>query len=86
MKLQLILAGPYTSCAKTRQVWQSACEKHHLGLEVMGLEHTEGKALADRLDINTFPALVVDGKIKAIGHPDEHSASRLVALLTDSRA
>ena len=50
----------------------------------MGMDNTEAKALADRLDISTFPALIVDGKIKAFSHPDKHSTSKLVALLTRS--
>ena len=81
MKVQLVLAGSYTSCVKTRQIWQQACEKYHVDLQILDLEQKAGQTLAQQLNLKTFPALVIEGEVKAVGHPDEHSATALIANL-----
>jgi len=65
----------------TQQIWQNACQKHHLELEAMDLEHGSGQAIAKQYDIKSFPALIVDGKITAVGHPDKQTAEKIIADL-----
>lgn len=81
MKIQLILAGPYSSCQHTRQIWEKACNNNDLKLEAIDLESETGQKLEKSLNIKSFPALIVDGQIKAVGHPDAASATELITNL-----
>ena len=78
MKLQLILAGTYSTCKDTQDVWKTVCEENQLSLETFDIEKPEGEKLAAQLDVKSFPALIVDGKIKAVGHPEIEKARSLI--------
>jgi len=81
MNLQLILAGPYEACNKTGDVWKQACEAYQLELEVTNLECDTGQALEKSLNIKSFPALVVDNHVRAVGHPSVETALALISSL-----
>lgn len=81
MKFQLILAGPYTSCQHTHQIWGKACDDRDLKLEIINLDSETGQTLEKDLNIKSFPALIVDGQVKAVGHPDAASAAELISKL-----
>ena len=81
MKLILLLAGPYSSCQKTQQVWQEACLKQSIELEVIDLEHEHGQALADQLNLKSFPALIYKNQVIAVGNPDKQKAEKVIADL-----
>ncbi len=81
MKLILLLAGPYSSCVKTQQVWQETCTKQNIELEVIDLEHAQGQALADKLNLKSFPALILNQKVIAVGNPDKLKAAKITAGL-----
>ncbi len=82
MKLTLLLAGPYSSCEDTRQIWHEECLKHQLELEVIYLEDENGQELAREINLKSFPALIVDEKVIAVGHPDKHAAEKIIKRLT----
>ncbi len=84
MKLVLLLAGPYSSCVKTQQVWQETCVKQNIELEVIDLEHTQGQALADQLNLKSFPALIINKKVIAVGNPDKYKAAKIITALIAS--
>ncbi len=84
MELILLLAGPYSSCVKTQQVWQETCVKQNIELEVIDLEHAQGQALADQLNLKSFPALIINQKVIAVGNPDKYKAAKIIAGLIDS--
>jgi len=81
VKIHLLLAGSYHSCQQTRQVWQEACKQFGLKLISLELEEPEGETLAHELKVNSFPALIVDGKICAVGHPEKEFALDLLSKL-----
>ncbi len=78
MKLQLILMGHYPSCETAEEIWQAACDSHDIELEVLDLDSAEGSALADRLGLKSFPALIKNNQVLAIGNPDAQTASELL--------
>lgn len=82
MKLILILAGPYSSCMSTQQIWQDACLTHQIKLEIFNLEDEKGQAIAKQYALKSFPALIVDEKITAVGHPDKQTAEKIIADLS----
>lgn len=81
MKLILLLAGPYSSCQKTKQIWQEVCLKHNIDLDTIDLEHEDGQALADQLNLKSFPALIHNNKVIAVGNPDKQTAEKICAEL-----
>lgn len=81
MKLILVLAGPYSSCQKTQQIWQEECLKQSIELDVFDLEHEHGQTLVDQLNLKSFPALIHNNKVIAVGNPDKQKAKKVIADL-----
>jgi len=81
MKAILILAGPYSSCVATQNNWQDSCSRQSVEFETHYLTDSAGKKLAEKLNIKSFPALVVNDKIVAVGHPDEQAAEKIIQNL-----
>lgn len=81
MKAILILAGPYSTCVATQNIWQDSCSKHGIELETHDALETAGKELSEKLNIKSFPALVVNDKVIAVGHPDEQTAEKIIQPL-----
>lgn len=81
MKAILILAGPYSSCDATKIVWQDICLKNNIELEEHDLLNDSGKEIAIRLNVKSFPALIINDKIVAVGHPDASAAEKVIEAL-----
>ena len=77
----LILAGPYSSCLATQNMWQDSCSKHDIEFETYDLTDNIGKEFAEKLKIKSFPALIFNNKVIAVGHPDEKAADKLIQTL-----
>jgi len=82
MKLTLILAGPYTSCTATREIWSDVCHAQQIDIAVLNLEDEEGENIANQYDLKTFPALIHNHKIIAVGHPSKEDAYKIITDLT----
>ena len=78
MKLLLVLAGAYSSCLNTEAIWQQVCQAQGIKLEVTDFEQPRGREITQQLNIKSFPALIVDGEVKAVGHPDSLSAETVI--------
>ncbi len=81
MKAILILAGPYSSCLATENIWRDNCSKNNIEFEMYDLTDNIGKEQAEKLNIKSFPALIVNNKVVAVGHPDEKTAEKLIQTL-----
>lgn len=78
MKAILILAGPYSSCNATKIIWEEACMSKNMELKTYDLTQKEGQELSSELNIKSFPALIINNKVVAVGHPDEQSAKKVM--------
>ncbi len=78
MKIQLIIAGQTELSRATKNIWQTICEEQGLSLEVADSETPVGQSLVEELALRTLPALVVDGKVVAVGQPDKISAKKIL--------
>ena len=78
MKAILILAGAFSSCSATQIIWQDLFDKQNISLETYDIKDDEGKNLASKFNIKSFPALIVDEKVVAVGHPNEGAAKDIV--------
>lgn len=78
MKAILILAGSYSSCKATELIWQEVCRTENIELETFDLTHKEGQELSSKLSVKSFPALIINDKIVAVGHPDKKDALKII--------
>jgi hypothetical protein len=78
MKAILILAGPYSSCNATEIIWKEACKTKNIEIEVFDLTQKEGQELSAKLSIKSFPALIFNNKIVAVGHPNEEDSLKVI--------
>ncbi len=56
-------------------MWRAVCEEHGCDFEVLDIEEdAEASQLVDVLELMAFPALLVDGNVRAVGAFDEQQA------------
>jgi glutaredoxin len=79
MKVQLLVSDACDPCDQAEMVWRGVVVEHELDFSVVNLDQPEGRQLADRLQLNTVPALVVDGVLVAIGVQTAEEAHALVS-------
>ena len=79
MKAILILAGPYSSCSATELIWKEACKDKDIKLTTFDSSQNEGLKLSTELKVKSFPALIINNKVIAVGHPDEKSAQKIIS-------
>lgn len=82
MKLQLLIAGQYPTCLEAKDIWQSVCDQNGLSLEIIELDNEQGQALIDNLKLKSFPVLIADSKVRAVGRPDPRIAQDIIHALT----
>ena len=81
MNLSLILdTKPASRDAET--IWYDACENNGVTLEVIKPDNTQYQSLVEQFQLNTFPALVQDNRVLAVGIPTQESAEKLLTELT----
>ena len=81
MEAILILAGPYSSCNATQIIWEEQCNNKNIKLKIFDLTHKDGQELSSKLNIKSFPALVINNKVVAVGHPDKQTAQKVIQAL-----
>jgi len=81
MKAVLILAGPYSSCKATQLIWEKLCGDKGITLEIFNLTNKYGQEFAANLNIKSFPALIIENKVVAVGHPNEQTAEKVIQSL-----
>lgn len=79
MKVQLLVSDACAPCDQAEKVWRGVAAERELDFSVVNLDHPEGRQLAERLQLQTIPALVVDGVLVAIGVQSVEEAQALVA-------
>ncbi|MDO8596835.1 MAG: thioredoxin family protein [Sulfuricaulis sp.] len=79
MKVQLLVSDACAPCDQAEKVWRGVVAERELDFSVVNLTAPEGWQLADRLQLRTIPALVVDGVLVAIGVQSPDEARSLVA-------
>ena len=77
MDLCLILDGnPASSNAES--IWRDACQHSGNTLEVLKPDDPEYQTVLEQLKLNTFPALVQDNRVLAVGIPTAETARQLL--------
>ncbi|MDH5570878.1 MAG: thioredoxin family protein [Gammaproteobacteria bacterium] len=86
MNIQLVLARNTPHGQHTEKIWQTVCTKNSLELQVHDIETQQAQTLIEQINIKTFPALIVDKKIIAVGNPDHKTAERIFQSLISSHS
>ncbi len=79
MKVQLLVSDSSAPCDQAVRIWRGVADERALDFSVLNLAEPEGRDLAERLQLRTIPALVVDGALTAIGVQSPDEARALVA-------
>jgi limonene-1,2-epoxide hydrolase len=72
------------SAGRATAVWQAACQALGLELEVLHLDAPTTRALCERLDLHSYPALLQGEQILAVGVPDPDTARRILSQITEA--
>jgi thioredoxin-like negative regulator of GroEL len=76
--VQLLVAGWYEPCRESERVWREVAAERGVQLAVLDVDLPEGEALATRLDIKALPAVLLDGRLVAIGVQDRAQAIEIL--------
>ena len=86
MKAIIVLAGPDSSCDATKKIWQNICKKNNIDFETYEANNESGKHILIKYNVKSFPALIINEKVVAVGHPDKNSAEKLFQNILNSTA
>lgn len=79
MKVQLLISESCVPCSQAVKVWRQVAEERALDFSVVNLSDPEGRCLADKLDLRTIPAVVIDDLLVAIGVQSLEEARALIS-------
>jgi glutaredoxin len=77
--VQVLLNDRCESCQSAIDIWSEACRAHRINCQVLDLDSKEGRQLAEKMQLATFPAIVIDGRLRAIGVSSRAEAERLLS-------
>ncbi|MBU1689835.1 MAG: thioredoxin family protein [Gammaproteobacteria bacterium] len=78
MKIELIVSGVCPFCLEAEKVWRVAAADHGFEFVVLDIAQPEGAALAQRLNLQTVPALLIGGVLRAVGVQSPEEALTLL--------
>ena len=78
MKLQLLVSKWCPTCPAAEKVWSEAAAREGLPLAVLDVGNSDGRRVVVDLGIRTVPAMVINGKLRALG---TSTISQALALL-----
>lgn len=79
VKVQLILTDNCRDCLQAKAMWLGVCEEYGCDFEVLDIEQdAEASQLVDILELVAFPALLIDGHVRAVGKLNERQAHALL--------
>ena len=79
MKVQLLVSESCVPCDQAEKVWRQVANERALDFSVVNLADSEGKLLADDLQLRTMQAVVIDGVLVAIGVQSLEEARALIS-------
>ncbi|HKJ76627.1 MAG TPA: thioredoxin family protein [Gammaproteobacteria bacterium] len=79
MEIWLLVRADCPTCVDARAVWRQAAAEKGVRFHCVDAEDDpEGRRLAERAGLRTFPAVIIDGQLKAVG---VQSRAQALALL-----
>lgn len=78
VKIQLLITKGSEPCSRAEAVWRSACAERGVELLVVDVQGPEGAALCEGLSLSALPALMLDGRLMAVGVQSPEEARALL--------
>ncbi|HUW99053.1 MAG TPA: thioredoxin family protein [Acidiferrobacter sp.] len=78
MEVRLLVSKWCPVCPQAETVWSEVAKRHPMDYQVLDIADPAGRALVAGLRIRTVPALVVDGKLTAVGVQSLGDAIKIV--------
>ena len=78
MRIELLVTRNSSSCRKAERLWRSICERHNLTLEVHQDDSAKGRSALTRLELHALPAVLLDGRLVAVGVQTPEQARELL--------
>lgn len=78
MKVELLVSAGCPSCAQAVEVWRRVADEYELEWVVLDIAQAPGALLAEQLALKAVPALLIDGRLKAVGVLSFEEARQLV--------
>ncbi len=78
MRVELLVTRDSSSCRKAEILWRSICENENLTLRVLEDDSPEGQRVLTRLELRALPAVLLDGRLVAVGVQTRDQALELM--------
>lgn len=85
MRVELLVTQDSSSCRKAELLWRSICEEKNLTLTVLEDDSPEGRHVLARHALRALPALLLDGRLVAVGVQTPDQALELLRSAADGR-
>ena len=79
MEIRLLVSKWCPVCPQAEAVWGEVARRHPIDYAVLDIAEPPGRTLVAALRIRTIPALVVDGKLIAVGLQSLGDALKIVS-------
>lgn len=78
MDVRLLVTKGCTSCQEAERVWDALARERDFPFTVVQTETPEAARLTGDTALETFPALFIDGRLRAIGVQNKEQALALI--------
>ena len=78
MRVELLVTRDSSSCRKAEILWRSICENNNFTLRVLEDDSPEGQRVLTRLELRALPAVLLEGRLVAVGVQTRDQALELV--------
>jgi len=78
MLVEILVTDSCPSCDRTVAVWDAACREAGAALDIINVSGPEGKRRLEAMKLGTVPAVLIDGKLVAIGLQSGQVARELI--------
>ena len=78
MQILLLISKWCPVCPQAETVWAAVATAQSIDYQVLDVATAAGKTWVSNLRIKTVPALIIDGKLRAVGVLSQAEAMRLI--------
>lgn len=84
MKIRLVVSGACPFCLEAEKVWRGVATEHGLEFAVLDIAQPEIAEQMKHLNLQTVPALLIDGVLRAVGVQSRAEALMLVQPVAEA--
>jgi len=79
MLVEILVTDQCPACDQAVAIWRAACREAGAALEVINVNNPAGQRRLTAMRLGTVPALLIDGKLIAVGLQSEKLAHDLIS-------